>query len=394
MARRYAVLRYMEEFRCIGAECEDNCCHQWGVLVDQSTHQRLKKAMGKSPDDAARFSKLSLLPPGERTREAFADIPEAATGDCPMLEKGLCVIHARHGEGLLPAVCATYPRQMSVVGARREMTGALSCPEVARLALLVPGAVELREASPSLFADIRKQRRLDPETVMPWESQLDEMRGTLYQLFGLDAFPLGARLYFAMILGDRLAGFFHPEAETLDGERLREEIACVETPTLREALYQQYRSLPAESPLAVSLLGQALAARVYTQRVPRMARLVDEVLGEYSREGGVASDGQGTWTLSPERLARSYEERWQKLRHRHLGLIESWLQNYAQHYVFHEWYCEVPSLTLYVKTLAFKLALIRFLVAGHPLSAQAMAAASDDEASVCSTRWWCRSSTP
>src|SRR4051794_25941349 len=96
---RFAALRYMDGFGCIGAECEDNCCHSWSVYVDQSTHMRLKKAMGRDPADAARFERaLQLLPPAERNREAFAQIPEAQSGSCPMLDdKGLCVIHARYG---------------------------------------------------------------------------------------------------------------------------------------------------------------------------------------------------------------------------------------------------------------------------------------------------------
>ena len=28
------TLRYMERFRCIGPECEDNCCYGWSVMVD------------------------------------------------------------------------------------------------------------------------------------------------------------------------------------------------------------------------------------------------------------------------------------------------------------------------------------------------------------------------
>jgi lysine-N-methylase len=369
MARRFAALRYMEDFRCIGAECEDNCCHLWSVTVDQSTHQRLKKLMGKS--EVERFAKLRLLPPAERSREAFADIPDAAGGDCPMLDQRLCIIHGRYGPALLPAICATYPRQVSVVGVRTEMTGALSCPEVARRALLVPDAVQLRETSPSLFAGVRRQRTLDPTAVMPWESQLDEMRGTLYELLGLDSFPLGARLYFAMVLGEKLAGFFHSEVEALDLRELREAIGSVETATLREALYQKYRALPSQSPLALSLVAQALAARVHTEQVPRMRRLLDEVLGEYGREVGVSADGQSPLTLAPEKLAHSFAERWQRLREKHGERVESWLQNYAQHYVFHEWYCELPTLTLYVQTLALKLALLRFLVAGHPLAMDA-----------------------
>src|SRR5256885_8821204 len=112
--RRFVALRYLEEFHCIGSDCEDNCCHQWGVYVDQSTYARLKKVMGK--EEPRRFAALELLPPDRRGRESFARIPEASQGDCPMLdEKRLCIIQGRWGEELLPSVCSTYPRQEAEV---------------------------------------------------------------------------------------------------------------------------------------------------------------------------------------------------------------------------------------------------------------------------------------
>jgi lysine-N-methylase len=353
--RRLLALRYLEEFRCIGGDCEDNCCHQWGVYVDQSAHARLKKTLGK--DEPERFARLELLPPDKRNRDAFARIPEASKGDCPMLDDNrLCVIQARYGEDMLPAVCSTYPRQEAEVGGRGEMTGALSCPEMARKALLHEGATELIDAAPALFAPSRRRRVLELTT--PYVAQIDEIRGTLYQWLADERWPIASRLYFALTLAERVAGFFHANIETLDGERLRETIAAVEG--MREPLHQQLRATQTEAPLAVSVLAQALAARMLTDPSPRMKALLGRVFIEY----GVASDGPDSWRLSPVPLAEAYARRWENLRD-HADL---WLGNYTRHYVFHHWYCDVPTLGVYVQGLALKLALIRFLTAGHPLA--------------------------
>jgi lysine-N-methylase len=362
--RRFLSLRYMEEFRCIGTECEDNCCHSWSVYVDQSTHQRLKKAMKDDP----RFGKLELLPPDKRGRERFARITLESGGDCPMLDdKRLCVIQGRHGEGLLPEVCRTYPRKLSLVGLRAELTGFLSCPELARKALLSATATELREATPMLFAEIHPSHALDLDEATPWQSQLDEVRGTLYQLFADDKYPLPSRLYFALSLAERVDGFFDADTKTLDPARLNKEIAAVETSELREALHQRFRSLPGEAPLAVSILAQALAARLTMGDSPGMKPLVDQVFAQYAADGGVTAGGPGEWKLSPETLAQSYRRRWEKLREG----SDLWFGNYARHYVFHEWYSEAATLSLYVQTLALRLALFRFLLAAHPLASEA-----------------------
>jgi lysine-N-methylase len=359
--RRFLSLRYLEEFRCIGTECEDNCCHSWSVYVDQSTHQRLKKAM----KDDARFTRLELLPPEKRGRDRFARITLEASGDCPMLDdKRLCVIQGRLGEKLLPEVCRTYPRKLSLVGLRAELTGLLSCPELVRKALLSESATEVREATPMMFAEIHPERALDLVNATPWQSLLDEIRGTLYQLFADERYPVGSRLYFALSLAERIDGFCHAESENIDGERLKREVLAVESGELREALHQRFRSLPGEAPLAVSILAQAVAARLVMRDSGGLKPLLDQVFAQYAADGGVNSTAAGEWQLSPEQLAESYRRRWAKLRER----SDLWFGNYARHYVFHEWYTEVATLGLYVQTLALRLALFRFLLAGHPLA--------------------------
>src|SRR5439155_21347779 len=156
----------------------------------------------------------------------------------------------------------------------------------------------------------------------------------------------------------RVAGFFHADVERLDGARLRETIAEVES--LREGLHQRFHAAPTDAALAVSVLAQALAARMATDPMPRMKALLEAIFARY----GVACNQAGGWSRLPQPLAEAYASRWGKLR----ASADLWLGNYARHYVFHHWYCDAPTLGAYVQTMALKLALIRFLVAGHPLA--------------------------
>jgi lysine-N-methylase len=372
--RKFVALRYMEGFSCIGPDCEDNCCHHWNVVVDQSTHQKLKKAMGRDPQAAARFERsFKLLPPAERNRDAFAEIPDAAGGDCPMLDEArLCSIHAQHGEALLPAVCSIYPRRVHVIAGRAELSGSISCPEIARRALLVPGGAELLEVQPSLFGDPRRTRIIDPASASPYEVQLDELRGTLHQLLSLGEYPIASRLYFVVTLAERVSAYLNSESTSFDEDALKADVRDLETPELRDALHEQFRALPSEGPLATSVLAQALSARLVADRAPRMIHLVDRLFNEYATGGGARNDGSGNWTLSPEPLWVSYLQRWEKLRTTHGERIDRWFQNYCQHHVIHELYCDAPSLFVYAQTLVLKTALIRFLLVGHPLVTEAL----------------------
>ena len=51
----YVGLRYMTSFRCIGPDCEDSCCGEWAVTVDDARHEALRRTMGQTEQGRAEF---------------------------------------------------------------------------------------------------------------------------------------------------------------------------------------------------------------------------------------------------------------------------------------------------------------------------------------------------
>ena len=124
----------MTRFRCLAGDCEATCCGGWGIAVEPSANRRLK-LLAKGD--------LALGQLLERGIELTPDGPDHArlrflpSGDCSMLDDaGLCSIQAKFGHAALFDVCAAYPRYANEVDGELELFGTLSCPEVARLALL------------------------------------------------------------------------------------------------------------------------------------------------------------------------------------------------------------------------------------------------------------------
>ncbi|OOZ37733.1 hypothetical protein [Solemya velesiana gill symbiont] len=37
------TMRYATQFKCIGGDCPDDCCHDWDIQIDKKTYQNLKK---------------------------------------------------------------------------------------------------------------------------------------------------------------------------------------------------------------------------------------------------------------------------------------------------------------------------------------------------------------
>lgn len=134
---------YPESFRCIGADCEDTCCHGWSVPIDRATWQKYQ-AIPASPLRVLIDENITLAPPGASATdgygsEVFAKIRMNEANACPMLSpERLCQIQSQCGESMLSHTCATYPRIVHVADGIEERALALSCPEAVRVALLKP----------------------------------------------------------------------------------------------------------------------------------------------------------------------------------------------------------------------------------------------------------------
>lgn len=76
---------------------------------------------------------------------------DAMTDYCVKFENGLCSIHKKYGTDFLGDACNFYPRMTRALGNTRIMTGALSCPEITRLALFAENSFSMQQSSSERF---------------------------------------------------------------------------------------------------------------------------------------------------------------------------------------------------------------------------------------------------
>lgn len=126
---------YIENFKCIGSECEDDCCHGWIVYIDKETFKKYKEV-----DDLNMKKKFEeYLKKNEDGKDIFnyGIMCMNENGRCPMQEdSGLCEIHKKKGADFLSATCYVYPKICNKIAEDKEISGTISCPEIARLVLL------------------------------------------------------------------------------------------------------------------------------------------------------------------------------------------------------------------------------------------------------------------
>lgn len=231
--------RYLRRFRCIGAACEDHCCAGWGGIdVDPPTAEAYRQLTVEGDQRAWRLNLVQRLQPNP---DAWPDegwpaalIPLETANPCPFLDDArLCTIQATLGEELLSSTCDTFPRQATEIAGRIDVAGRLSCPEIARLALLSedglvpePGAADRRLTERGRFWVDR-----------PWTDRPDEddprrqyrlVRARAMALLQQRAHPLAVRM---LVLGLALgsldgAGFRAADAEATF-ERAEQQLPAV-----------------------------------------------------------------------------------------------------------------------------------------------------------------------
>lgn len=132
--------RYMQEFRCVGGACPENCCTGWTVTIDKASYQQYR-AVKSEPLATLMHEKVQRLSDGRA--KAYAVIRMQSDGACPFLDVGkLCRIHGELGEQALSGTCSVYPRFNGLDIDKYRLHATLSCPEAARLALSDPSALD------------------------------------------------------------------------------------------------------------------------------------------------------------------------------------------------------------------------------------------------------------
>ncbi|QFU25061.1 flagellin lysine-N-methylase [Shewanella eurypsychrophilus] len=132
-----AIIRpgFVSEFSCIGSDCEDSCCYDWGIHIDKQSYKQTCEHP-QLKDKAKQVLKKT-----KKSDSNWATVKLNTNGGCPFLnENKLCQIHATAGEKLLSHTCKTYPRLNTIRDGDKYESLSLSCPEAVRNVLFKPNA--------------------------------------------------------------------------------------------------------------------------------------------------------------------------------------------------------------------------------------------------------------
>jgi lysine-N-methylase len=360
---RRLASRYMTRFQCTGTSCEDTCCSgsNWLVPLSESDYQRVEAALAGDPA-GERFRQAFRVAPGAGS--VFAIINPKPDGTCHLLEDDrLCNLHRRFGEAVLPDVCATYPRSVGRIGDRIELSGLVSCPEVARLLLLAADATDPVKAEPPAFGRGSLDREIDPGADDAYLNGFLRVRAALLTLMARRDYPVASRLFFCAFLAEQLAPIHHRGAPA---GPLDELIARVLSDAVLAQLHQQFLAASLPGSIAPAIIIAVLEARLRKPCSPVFERLVAAVAADYLGEAGLSA-ADGLRALGPERLWKGHLRR-RQVSDEQAARVDQYFTNYCANALTHDWFVQRDTLQHHLQTLLARVALLRFLLFARPIS--------------------------
>lgn len=369
MSLSYTTAGYFADFQCLGDRCEDTCCQQWEVRLDRRHYHRLQERMQSRPASRVLFEHHIRLNEREISGDHdYAFIDMADNGYCAMLDaSGLCSIHKEFGVAPLGNVCAFYPRILSRCENEIELSGALSCPEVARRCLLDPEPPSYVPFSPDSLPrsnDYPLHRDL-PRTATDHYAR--HFRRVRQAFLDLAAAPrsLETRLYALATLGRQLSEFYHQGCEAVPAAQLDGLLQHALSPTgLQEmaAFLQQYE---AGEPVALIVIVSILQIKQGQFPQEATSQLAAAVQASYdaeyaTRRGGAAKD------IPIQELQVLFAARRARCQAACGSLVDDMLGRYVANCLYREWFYTMPDTFTYLQMLILRVAMLRFLIYSHP----------------------------
>lgn len=384
MTRRYKSPVYMQAFRCLGGDCEDTCCQQWDIRFDRLHYEKLREAVSVVPEQQSLFERYIVVNEGEQASERnYAHICLDDRGFCPFLDaSGLCQLHARHGIEPLSNVCAFYPRVLSAYQDEIEMTGALSCPEVARHCLFCDASEQQMTV---MQADLLPRKtdvplsRIVPATDADfYASQFPDVREAMIWLASHEDYALETRQYFVANLGHRLAAGYHQACQP-NQKLVDDEIERIRNPATLKNLDDYYSHYTSAEPVAIAVIQAVLQLHLQQSPDDKLSRIAAGIFDTYRDQ--LQDQGEPEIygdNLPPLGLWHRYQENWDRLNAQYGVRLENCLSRYLVNCLQREWFVSMPDPFVYIHMLTIRLAVLRFLIVSHPQIQQKLKNGADE----------------
>ena len=342
--KNYYALDLLSRFSCVGSDCSYHCCRGWVVGYDEPSYIKLKKSINKHSQEYKFFKKNIKITHGDDPFH-FAKIKLRADGICSYLnDDGLCSIQIGHGASCLSSICSNFPKEVSYLKDKVEITASLGCPEIVRLALfekstanklIVADASIVRDDSPvkQSISDVSKASQY-----LQLRSLVEDLLSKNDYNYELIAFALGFAVH-KYISDGRSKGIDEYLTEHLIND-------CT-------ALFTEDDS---GNEFSVSVISGVLVTRENVSG-SELTQLFEDIVMQH-----VLSQEQQTVTVDMQAMLRDYVEVKRFVEVQHKSVINTIFDNYIINYLTTVYCANDERLYKYIYILVLRLSVLKFLV--------------------------------
>jgi len=349
--KKVPTYKYMYDFQCTGPDCIDTCCHGWEIYVSKNEKKKIDKAASSIPDIS--FNSKELF---QRNRKSPSDllmykINLTEKNFCGMMDKqGLCLIHKYLGEEYLPKVCATYPKSLVSIDQELELSGSLSCPEVAKLCLLNTDA----------FQKCTKEIRLDmteiAHSITPGKysnvlsKNILHLRDMFVGFLQIKDIDYKSRFFLSVYFAFKIK-------DCKSDQELLDVMSKFTSGDYISEILQQFSLLPnPEKNFSLNFIKTILiAGRTNASGDTALFDLIRDILSDLGGDTAEIKD-----------VNEFYNKRLDNLLHKDQDKINLALTNYGMNFVTRSYFTAYDSLESYFYEMLMLTSTFKFLVICHP----------------------------
>lgn len=359
-------LPYMHEFKCIADKCEDTCCQHWHVRVDKLHYQRMADWAESDSAQKVLFSKSVLVNESDISSDKdYAYIKMDENGFCSYLNaEKQCTLHIMQGLDILSDICAFYPRFISVKNNIKELSGALSCPEVVRLCLSenVENHVQLK-ADESILPEreqIPVHRTLSVNDDSPlYEKYFENVQQTFIDIIKLTDSDYFSRLYILASYSHSISSIYFDGCVSLDSDALENYRSHVFDSTYKQSINHFMTQYENEQPLACIVIYSILTLKQHQAPEEKLSKMVGNIFNEYAKQLGLDSHED---VKNAAEYSVVFQKRYNMFSNTVHHQIEDYLTKYLLNCFYREWFITMPSAFIYIQMLLVRVAIIRFII--------------------------------
>ena len=242
-------LRAVENFSCIGSECENNCCHTWRVSLTKKDYVVWRNAVRKDRKELEYFHENVPKTKQSGENEYASLMLDKESGRCSFQKEcGLCRVHEKFGPEALPSPCRTFPKTHYVDQTGVQVNASLGCPEYLRHVIAKESATDVLEVKlPKSGARMHKLSTVG--SAWHWHRALPEI-GELGLSLLKSARPratLAERLFVLVMMLDQIEDLGNHPTSPLTLELFSQRVAPLLEESGRSNAINEFRGLTVPS---------------------------------------------------------------------------------------------------------------------------------------------------